>query len=680
MRLPMRRDPTSAVLGGAIVLLLISSVATGFPAPLPILVLGAVIGSLVSFISAGIVLIYRSNRIINFAQADIGAVAAVLSVLLVGELGLNYFLAVAVGAVVALILSGLIEVLVVRRFFKAPRLMLTVATIALTQLLVFVQVVLPRIFDLDFISVRLPTPFDVKFAIPDPSGTISPVLFDGNHVLAMVAVPLVIGGLAAFLNFTRAGVAARGAADNPERASLLGVPVKRISTIVWIVAGGLSALGALLRAPTVGLSITGGAFGPGLQVRALAPAVIGRMQNLPATFLAGIAIGMVDQAAFFSTGSTAVSNGILFAVIVVALFLKGRSQGQPGAAEYPAVREVRPIPEEISKTPEARWGSWGVVGVIVFGAIIFALAGPEHRVSAMALVLIYAIVGCSLVVLTGWAGQVSLGQIGFFGVGAAVCASLIAKRGYPIVVAIFIAGVVGAIVAVLIGLPALKRRGLYLAASTLAFGLFVSSIVLNPRYFGWLLPGRTFDRPSLLGIDLNSDRSFFLLVLLVLALSLASLRSVRNSRTGRVLIASKDNERAAQSYGVSVTRARLTAFGMAGFFAAIGGALYGVHQNAVIATAFGVEKSLQVLVMVVIGGLGSLPGAVIGAIYFFGTQYFLSASLSLFASGVGMLVLLLAAPEGIGGIVYKARERILIKVAFRRGLDVPSLLGEKEDD
>ena len=678
-------DRVSLVSAGVIVVFALTSVLFGFPAPPGIVFLGLVIGSLIAFISIGIVLIYRTNRIINFAGADIGAVAAVLSVLLVGQAKMNYFLAVGIGLVTALLLGALIEFAVVRRFFKAPRLILTVATIGLTQLLVFIEVILPRAFNLDFVSVSIPTPFNFGFSIPDPRGGTVPVRFDGNHVLAILAVPLVVGGLGLFLRYTSVGVAARGAADNAERAALLGIPVKRISTIVWILAAGLSAIGSLLRAPTVGLSITGGAFGPFLLVRAITPAVVGRMENLRATFLSALALGVVDQSVYFRFGNPAITHLILFLVILASLLIR-RGSGASSRAEemsastWQAIKEIRPVPQELKRVPEVRYGIPAAFGLLVLGMIAFGIFGSGFRVGTVSLIMIYGIIGASLVILTGWAGQISLGQVAFVALGAATTGMLVADKGWNLLLALLVAGVVGAISAAIIGLPALRIRGLFLAASSLAFGLFVSSMVLNPTYFDWLLPDGYIDRPILFGFDLNSDRTFYFLVLIILILVLASIRRLRRSRTGRVLIGSRDNERAARSFGVTVTRAKLTAFSFSGFYAAVAGGLYAMSQNGVNASALGVEKSLQVFVMVVIGGLGSIPGAMLGAAYYFGTQFFLSGAASLLASGLGMLILLMIVPGGLGQIFYGWRDSLLRWIAKRRGIVVPSLVADVRVD
>ena len=674
------RDRSTLFWLACLAALVTTSATRAWPAPLGIVFLGAVIGSLIAFISIGLVLIYRTNRIINFAQADIGGVAAVLTVLLVAQTNMNYFVGVAIGIATAVALGALIELTVVRRFFRAPRLILTVATIAVTQVLVFIELILPGVFGLDFLTVEIPTPFDAEFQVPDVATGLPAVIFTANHILAIVAVPLLIGAIGFFLKYTRVGIASRAAAENEERASLLGIPVRRISTLVWIVAAALSAIGALLRAPTIGLSIAGGNFGPSLLVRALAPAIVGRMENMRTTFVSAVVLGIVDQAVFFRVSDPSIRDVILLAVIFGALLFArkdraGRSE-ELEASTWQQLREVRPVPREMKRLPEVRIGFPAAAAALLGLLVLFGMTGPSFRVGQVALILILAIIGISLVVLTGWAGQISLGQIGFAGVGAAVAGSLIVKQGLNVPLALLAAGLVGVIVAIVVGLPALRIRGLFLAVSTVAFGLLVATVVLNRNYFGWLLPEDRIERPPVFGLEIASDRAFFFFVLAVFLLVLGSAWSLRRSRLGRVLIAARDNELAVRGYGVNVTLARLAAFSFSGFYAAMAGGLFALHQNGVSATTFGVEASLQVFVMVVIGGLGSIPGALLGAAYYFSVVFFLPPVYSLLGTGLGMVILLMVVPGGLGQVAYGWRDGLLRWIAKRRGLVVPSLVAD----
>ncbi len=179
----------------------------------------------------------------------------------------------------------------------------------------------------------------------------------------------------------------------------------------------------------------------------------------------------------------------------------------------------------------------------------------ESRIGLASVIAIFSIVALSLVVLTGWAGQVSLGQVAFMGIGAAVGGALTANEGFDILLAMLIAGLVGAVIAVVIGYPAIRRRGLTLAVITLAFALVTQTYLLNTEFFGDWLPPSRIERPDLFGvISLQSEVSFFYFSLVVLLLMMLGARGIRNSRTGRSLVAVRENENAARSYGINAVR------------------------------------------------------------------------------------------------------------------------------
>src|SRR6266487_6342827 len=170
-----------------------------FPAPNGVILDGAIGGGRIALIALGIALIYRANRVINFAQGDLGQVPATLGVLLIISLGVNYFLAFATGLVAAILLGVLVETLIIRRFFKAPRLILTVATIGLSQVLIGGGLFLAQAFGEDFQSNRLEPPFSVKFQVGS-------TIFNGNDVIAMVTIPIAFVALAVWLRFSNIGV------------------------------------------------------------------------------------------------------------------------------------------------------------------------------------------------------------------------------------------------------------------------------------------------------------------------------------------------------------------------------------------------------------------------------------------------------------------------------------------
>jgi branched-chain amino acid transport system permease protein len=329
------------------------------------------------------------------------------------------------------------------------------------------------------------------------------------------------------------------------------------------------------------------------------------------------------------------------------------------------------------KLPEIvalRYGTFGIVAVAV---LTLPLWLSESRINLAAAIAIYAIVGVSLVILTGWAGQVSLGQMAFAAIGAAVGGSLTSKAHWDLGLALLVGGAVGAVIAVLIGLPSLRSRGLALAVSSLAFALMTSQYLLDSEFFHWL-PGPVIERPKILGsIDVSSETSYFYLCVVVLAFVLVAARGLRRSRTGRVLIATRENEKATEAYGINATRTKLLGFAISGFIAAMAGVLLVHHQEGLTPQLFDPIESLRMFAMVVIGGLGSLPGAILGAVYIYSVQWFLPNQWEFLASGVGLLLVLLLLPGGLGSAIADLRDGLLRFIARRRNMLVPSLLADR---
>jgi len=246
-------------------------------------------------------------------------------------------------------------------------------------------------------------------------------------------------------------------------------------------------------------------------------------------------------------------------------------------------------------------------------------------------------------------------------------------------VSMVVAGGAGAVAAVVVGYPALRRRGLTLAVSTLAFALLTADYLLDRTVFDWLPPSQM-DGPTLFGsIPIDNEARVFFVSVATLLLALAMVSGLRHSRTGRVLIAIRENERAAQSYGINVIRTQLAAFALSGFLAALAGSLYVHQQTGLTPNPYYPERSLQPIAMVVLGGLGSLPGAVLGATYVQGAEFFLPSEWKYLASGVGLLGILMLFPSGFGGLLALARDTWFRWVAKRRGIVVPSLVGERVD-
>jgi branched-chain amino acid transport system permease protein len=361
-----------------------------------------------------------------------------------------------------------------------------------------------------------------------------------------------------------------------------------------------------------------------------------------------------------------------------------RKAGAPSRTDerssWQSAKDIRPIPAMMMRLPEVRWGVLGIRVAIVAAVLLLPFVFSESQINLATVIALYSIVGLSLVVLTGWAGQISLGQVAFFGIGAAVGSHITTALGWDLSVAIVVAGFAGALSAMIIGIPALRIRGLYLAVITLAFALATSAYLLNTEIMHWLPTGR-FDRPNLFGrIALDTETRYYYFAIAGVLLTLAALRGLRNSRTGRVLIGIRENERAAQAFGVNAVTAKLTAFALSGFLAAGAGAMFVHHQQALTFQSYGVARSFQIFIEVVLGGLGSPLGALLGVGIIEGITYFKNAFpetirlfLTFFTGAIGLMFVLLMLPGGLAEGVYLVRDRILRLLADRRGLMVPSL-------
>lgn len=660
----------------ALTLLFLVLVGFVFPAPVPVLVNGAILGALQGLIAIGIVLIYRANRVINFAAGDIGAVAGVLMASLIVADDWPFWPALLAGLAAAVLVGATVEFLIIRRFASAPRLILTVATIGVSVLLAGAQLGVPRVFGFDRMPQALPGPFPFSFDW-------FPMVFRGSHLLVLLVVPSTVLGLGVFLRRTRTGLAIRAVAESSDRALLLGIPVKRVGTVVWMIAAGLAGLASVMSAPIVGIPL-GVPLGPALMARALAAAVIGRMENLTVTFGAAVALGVVEQAVFYDQQRSVIVEPVLFGLVMLALLVQtrgGLSRAEAGGqSSWTSVREVRPTAPVLMSLRSVRIGTrvtaWGPVLLALLPPL---LLGPGNTNKASA-ALITAVLALSLLLLTGWAGQISLGQWAFAGFGGAVAGTLLID-GWNVLLALPVAGLVGAAVSSLIGIPALRLRGLFFAVGTFMFALASAGYFLNSEFFGYV-PTERITRPILFGkIDLESEHVFYCFTLTVLVLVALSLRSLRASRTGRVLLALRENDRAAQSFGIDATRSKLVAFAFSGFLAGTAGGLLVLHQHVMLTSQLKVENSLELFSIVVIGGLSSVSGVLVATAVFEAIDLLIPLpALRLVANSVGLLLVLLLYPRGIGGWISDARDALLRALAVRRGLHVPSLVEDVRRD
>jgi branched-chain amino acid transport system permease protein len=685
---------SAGLLAGALVVGQVLSLTNGKHAvPAAFLLDGVVQGLVASLFAAGLLLVFKSSRLINFAHGSIALSSAVLAFTLVGERWSWWIVApitIAAGAAAGV----LIEVALLRRFTNSPRLVATVSTIAAGQLLVSIAYALPQWrFDVNLFGrvnnsdlARLPgnqlhAPFANAF-----HWKTSAVVFTGDHIFAAAGAIAALLGLGAFLRWSRAGTAIRAVAENPERAALLGIGTGTLGTIVWAFAGGFAGLSSILAEPlhhSTLVTVAGvGTAGVTALLRGLAAAVLGRMSDLPRTVVAAIAITIFERCVFWATGRSAVSDLALLLVIAAGLLLQRKrlSRTEEAATSgWAAAEEIRAVPPVLRALPQVQTARRWIIAILAVVVVGYPFAMSPAQVYLGATYAIYGIVVVSLVVLAGWGGQISLGQFALVGVGAAVGGALTANAHVPFPIAAVVASGCGALVAVVLGLPALRIRGLYLAVTTLAFAVAMSSFVLDKERFGWLNPTEV-GRPRIGFLDFNDDRAFYFLAIAGLGLTLIAALGLRRTRTGRVLIAMRDNERAAQSFGISLVRTRLATFAISGAMAAWAGMLL-VHQaKALRPESYVPAQSVQIFLMTVIGGLGSVTGALTGALYLGTIGIFVKGVFGqLLAGGIGVLLVLLFYPSGLGGVVYAVRDAWLRRIALREKIYVRTLLGDVRD-
>ena len=680
-----------AILAGAIALAELTGLVTGRHKLIPteVLVDAVVQGLPAALFAVGLVLVYRASRIINFAQGGLAVGAGIVFLTLQGE-HWPYLLCAGAALAAAVVTGVAMDAFLLRRFVTAPRLVATVVTIVAGQLIVSLAALLPSWrFGGGASPAASGTGPGQRSRVPvnpahSPFTTLhrrwGVLVFTGDHIVAVVATVLVGAGLILFFRRARSGIAIRGAAENAEKAAILGISTSRLSALVWALAAGLAGLSALIGQPMNGTTLASATLGLGTAslLRGLAAGVIGKMEDLPTTIAAAVGLSAFTAAVFFSTTNASIVEVVLLLVLAGALVAQRASLGraQPTvAAGWAAAEEIRTTPailrNHISVRGARRWLT--ATGVVVLAGYPFAMSPSQVYLGAT--FAIFGIVLISLVVLTGWGGQISLGQFALVAVGASIGGTL-AQRGWPFPLAWAVATVVGGLIAVILGLPALRIRGLLLAVMTLAFALVTADFFLDANRFPSLVPNRV-PRPRLLFVNFDDDRAFYFLALAGLIAAIFAAKGLRSTRTGRVLIAMRDNERGAQALGLSLVRVRLVTFAISGALASFAGMLYASHLRSVHPDGFGPDLSVQIFLMAILGGLGSVTGVLTGAIYLGCVQLFIhNTATQLFAGGIGVLVVLLFFPSGLGGLVFAARDAFLRRVALREKILVPSLLGD----
>jgi ABC-type branched-subunit amino acid transport system ATPase component/branched-subunit amino acid ABC-type transport system permease component len=640
---------------------------------------GVVTGMVYGLVAMGIVLIYRSTRVINFAVANMGFIGAGLFALLVAQYGVPFWIAAVLGLLAGVAYGAVLELVVIRRLFTAPRVIVLVATIGIAQLSQAILVSFPEI---DAPGARFPVPIGAVREIAD-------IRITGPSLSILVVVPLLAVGLGWLLNRTAIGKAVKASADNPDLARLAGISPKAVSTLVWAVAGGLATLSLSLLAGASGSAQNLDNLGPSTLTRALAAAVIAGMASFPRAFLAGIAIGVIQALINFNyLDQPGLIDFLVFLAVAVAVYWQSRQAGGE-TQTFSFAAKAPPIPERLRQIWWLRQIDRIALVLLFAGAAVLPLlvTAPSRHLLYTS-ILGFAICALSLTVLTGWAGQLSLGQMAFAGIGALFTAAF--TRGINVDVgwhetrflhagieplrfgpAMVFSALIVAGIAALVGLGALRVRGLYLAVVTFAFGLAAQQYLYQrPILHGDFTDSVPMRRTDVFGIDVASQRSFYYVTLVVLIVGVILVSRLRKTGIGRGTIAVRDNPDTAAAYTVSTTRTKLRAFALAGGLASVGGSLLAANiQGIPNDRVFTVADSLMLVAIVVIGGLGSVAGTVLGAAWVIGLPAFFPDNdlVPLLTSSIGLLVLLLYFPGGLAQIGYAARASIVRWMEGRLG-------------
>lgn len=629
----------------------------------PVIVLGVILGLTYGILAVGLVLVYRQNGIVNFAHGEIGAFAASVFAVLVGRWHLPYWVALVPALVVGAVVAAVVELAVVRRLRRAPKVMSVVATLGVAQFLLLAGAAVGGHGSASAVAGN---------AFPQPSGLPSfqfgALRITPAYTGMLVLLPAVAGALAWFLRSNPTGVAMRGAAANSERAQLCGIYAARMSTLAWSMAGMIAALTAILVFPT--RPFVSAALGPGLLLRALAAAVIVRMASLPRALVAGVGVGVVEQVLYYNFPSGGYVEVLLFGVILVALLTRSKEMARLKERQsWTAIQAWRPLPPEVLALPRVqRARRAGLAGALVL-AVALPLLASNRTAAVLTTILAYSLVGLGVAVVTGLSGQLSLGQFAVAGVGASASYWTTLHTG-NYVFAFFAAAAAGATVSALLGIPALRVRGLMLAVTTLSFALAAEAwLFQQPWMFGsGVSPGR----PVLGSVTLDTAKRYYFFALVVFGVGVLVAHNVRRSNLGRVFRALRDNEDQARAMSVPVRRRLLQAFALGGGLAGLGGALYAHSLSNVSLQQFPAATSITLVAISVLGGLELLIGPLLGALYLVGLPAFVPLdNATLAATSLGWLVLILYFPGGIAQLLQPLRDR-LVQVLVRGAVTGPA--------
>ena len=634
------------------------------------LIEGIPFGCVYALIAVGIVLTYKTTGVFNFVYAAQAFVAGAVYVKMVEVDGDPRWL----GLVVAVfIVSPLLGLAFDRVLFRAMR---TAGWQVKLVSVLGLFIALPMIAE-DIISGQAPVPTTVRSSIPPMFGITATGFNIGTHfvawdfLMAAILTVIVVLVLGFIFRFTATGLQMRAVVESPRMVELAGVDSERVSSLAWMLSSTIAGLAGVILA-TLAQTLDVNIFTL-LVIACIAAAVVGRLQSIPITFVAGVLLGVGERALpdilqhWFgvSSQSTIATDLIptlpfivLFVVLIGARSLRNRRESADPLAG------VDPPPPGMAaayKTPEMERLTKIIFPIFMAGFVLVMLTLVSGLwVFRITDGLSLAVAFLSITIITGFAGQISLAQATFAGVGGFTAADLAVDHGVPILLGLVIGALIAAAVGALFALPALRLGGIYLTLATLAFGLMVENVVFNRPEISNGQQGIHVPRPSFA----STDRTFFVLTLIIFAIVAFSVILIRNGTTGRFLNAVRGSEDAAASIGINATALRVTSFALSAGVAGVGGALIAmVGQDARVGQTptFPTILGIAWVVLVVTLGSRTVDGAVNAGVSFVLFQWLLEDGLHLTP---GLFLILF----GLGAITYARHPEGIVEYQTRKSL------------
>lgn len=597
-------------------------------------------------VAAGLTLIFGVTRVVNFAHGSLymlGAYLAWTSVEWFGRGPLGFWGGVVLATIVVAAFGALIEALLLRRIYSAPELLQLAATFGVV--LIVRDATLATWGAEDLLGPRAAGFTGVVDVFGRPIPT---------YELLLIGVgPLVLGGLWWLLVRTRFGVQIRAATENRVLVGALGIDEARLFTLVFALGAGLAGLAGALQLPrepaNLGMDLS-------IIAEAFVVTVVGGLGSIPGAFLAALLIGLVKAlcvvAGTVELGGLAIAFPKLTLVaefVVMAVVLAVRPYGLLGRpASVPATTPIAEF-RALVRPPGRRSLVVALMGVIL--AALLPLTGDEYRLILATEVLVLAVFAASLQFLMGTGGMASFGHAAYFGLGA-YGAALATRHGAPMAVALAAAPALALAGATVFGWFCVRLSGVYLAMLTLAFAQIVWSIA-----FQW--DAVTGGSNGLVGVwpapFLRETRAYFWFTLSLSAAALAALAWLAQTPLGYALRAGRDSSLRAEALGIDVRRTQWLAFAVAGTFAGLAGGLHVFSKGSLSPETLAIPRSVDALVMVLLGGLNAVAGPLLGAAAFTFLQDWLARATEYWRAvlGAAILLIVLVAPMGIGGALQR---------------------------